>query len=126
MDDNSVIKAVSYFLPYFQKNTHPKAPWSIHLNFNWKHVSFELLETHVNEAGFPSSELFRKIETIDPGWMVSSRGEPRLLDLKTKRPLKTLSVDMFASIEERMQALENPREPTFFSVMDEVFGVSNE
>ena len=130
MDSNSVIKASSYFLVYFAHNRRPVSPWSVHLNFNLKHVSFELLEKHVEVSG-PSSyvnfshsaELINKIKNIDPGFMVMARDEPLFIDIKTKKeiPIRT-NHHPYDVVHGNV---DPDTEITFYSVMDKVFSAKD-
>lgn len=123
MHENSVIRILGYVMDYFSNGKTPVHPWSLHLNFNQKHQSFELRPEHFTPDGENVTNLLiQKIESIDPGWKVKG-GEPVFEEAATKKKLKisNTTVDNI-DLRAMMENLDKPKEVTFFGVMNEVFG----
>ena len=107
---------------YFAEGAKPVAPWSLYLNFNQAHKTIRLEPRHFTADGENlTPKLIAELEAIDPGWRVKG-AEPVFEEAATKKRLKLSekSVD----IETMMRNIDNPREVTFYSVMNEVFGHS--
>lgn len=134
MHGDSVIRVISYPMRYFADGATPVPPWSLHLNFNRKHKSFLLKPEHFYQKGdqvYPSAELLQTIEEIDPKYEI--RGDhPVFADARTKKELQISSYssdDFNITYEKTKERIEKaladagkPKEPTFYSIMDEVFG----
>lgn len=124
MHEDSVIRMVGYVMKYFKNNSSPVEPWSLHLNFNKEDKSFELKPKHFTPDGKNvTPELIEKIESIDPGFKVKG-DEPIFEDVRTKEKIK---IRHKVSLEEKLQDFkkykkEKENTPTFFSIMDRVFG----
>lgn len=119
MHEHSVIRMVGYVMGYFANGGKPTEPWSLHLNFNQKHQTIQLLPEHFTKDGENVTPLLiQQIESIDPGWQAKG-GEPIFEDAVTKRRIK-----MQESTSDYLQSAMSgkPRELTFYRIMDEVFG----
>lgn len=120
MHENSVMRIAGYAMGYFAEGAKPVAPWSLYLNFNQAHKTIRLEPHHFTADGENlTPKLLAEIEAIDPGWRVKG-AEPVFEEAATKTRLKLSegSID----IEAMMRNLDKPREVTFYSVMNEVFG----
>lgn len=126
MHENSALRMVGYVMGFFEGGNSPVPPWSLHLNFNKKHRSFELRPEHFTQDGENVTRaLVEEIATIDPGWKVKGN-EPIFVELASKKklpisqaPASTNPDDIMRNLEARLNA---PEDKTFFSVMREVFG----
>lgn len=119
MHEHAVIRMAGYVMGYFADGAKPVEPWSLYLNFNHKHQSFQLLSEHFTPDGENITPLLiQKIESIDAGWQVKG-GEPIFEEAATKKRIKIQE-----SASEYLQSAytNKPRELTFYRVMDEVFG----
>jgi len=118
MHSNCVIGMLGYIVGYYERGLQPKPPWSLHLNFNKRHQSFQLEPSHFEDSGI-SMDLLARINAIDPRFDVEF-SDPIFVEVATRRKLP-VNVDV-----EKMLAHINDYEPeeevTFFSVMNEVFG----
>jgi hypothetical protein len=124
MHENSVIRIVGYVMGYFANGARPAHPWSLHLNFNKSHKSFELIPEHFTPDGQNiSRRLLDQIQAVDPGWKVPG-GEPVFIDARTKRQIKISESIDYSDIQGVLDRLhdEQPKEPTFYDIMDQVFG----
>lgn len=123
MHENSALRIVGYVMAYFADGGKPVEPWSLYLNFNHKHQTIKLGPEHfMSDGENVTPALIREIESIDPGWKVKG-GEPVFEEAATRKRLKISEympgdIDIQAMIDN----LNKPRDVTFFSVMDEVFG----
>ena len=125
MHENSVIRMVGYAMSYFADGKEPIAPWELYLNFNHKHQTIKLTSQHFTPNGEnPTPLLIQQIEAIDPGWKVKG-GAPVFEEAATKRKLKISDTPKSwttANLQAMMENIDKPKELTFFSVMDMVFG----
>ena len=123
MHENSVMRLAGYAMGHFAGGSLPVSPWSLYLNFNQTHRTILLQPHHFTADGESvTPALVAEVEAIDPGWRVEG-AEPVFEEAATKKRLKISehspgSID----IEAMMRSLDKPREVTFHSVMDEVFG----
>lgn len=109
-------------MPYFADGEAPHPPWSLHLNFNRKNKSFELQPHHFSASRDElTTALIERIRQIDPGYRVKG-GEPVFVDAVTRRQLKLREAVDYSDLQRMINRLGRPKEPTFYSVMDEVFG----
>ena len=123
MHENAVVRMLGYVMHYFAGGREPVAPWSLHLSFNHKHQTIRLGAQHFTPDGENlTSTLLREIESIDSGWKVKG-GEPVFEEVATRKRIK-ISEHPIAriDIQAMLDNIDKPRELTFFSVMDEVFG----
>lgn len=122
MHENSVIRIIGYCMSYFIDGENPVSPWSLHLNFNKKHKSFKLQSSHITPDGenFTDS-LIKQIETIDPGYRVKG-GEPIFINARTKKQLEIHHKIDYSNLQKEIDNAGKLEEPTFFSIMDQVFG----
>jgi len=75
MHENTVFRIAGYVMRRFSGGSKPTLPWSLRLNFNKKHKSFELLSEHFTLDGESITHLLRQqIESIDPNWEVAGAG----------------------------------------------------
>lgn len=122
MHENSPLRMVGYVMSRFANGSGPVPPWSLHLNFNKQHKSFELRPEHFSRDGQDVTELLTQtIEAIDPGWRVPG-GEPIFLEAKSKKRLKISNPIDLSDLDNAFTDIRRPKELTFFDVMDEVFG----
>jgi len=123
MHENSVIRILGYVMSYFEGGAQPVHPWSIYLNFNHTHKTIKLCAKHFTEDGENlTSQLINEIAVIDPGYRVKD-GEPIFEEAATKKRLKISEYEPGKiDISAMLNNINKPREVTFFSVMDTVFG----
>ncbi len=122
MHENSVVRIVGYCMSYFGGGENPVSPWSLHLNFNKKHKSFKLHSEHITPDGEDLTDLLiKQIKTIDPGYRVKG-SEPVFINVRTKKKLAIRNNIDYSDLQKVVDNVGNPEEPTFFSVMDQVFG----
>jgi hypothetical protein len=123
MHENSVIRLVGYAMGYFADGQQPVAPWSLYLNFNHTHSTIRLQPHHFTPDGASvTPALIAEVEAIDSGWRVKG-AEPVFEEAATKKRLKISGHSIGAiDVQAMMRGLDEPREVTFYSVMDEVFG----
>lgn len=122
MHENSVLRIVGYCMSYFRGGASPVLPWSLHLNFNKKHKAFPLRSEHFTPDGENvTNALIKEVETIDPGWKVPG-GEPVFVDARTKKQLKIRHKIDYNNLQKEIDNVGKPKEPTFFSIMGQVFG----
>jgi hypothetical protein len=123
MHEHSVVRMVGYVMGYFADGGRPVPPWSLVLNFNHSHRTIPLRPEHFTPDGNNVTPvLIHEIEQIDPAWRVKG-AEPVFEEAATKKRLKISDhepgrIDLQAMIE----SIDKPREPTFYSVVEEVFG----
>lgn len=129
MHEHSVRTLVEYAMLYFANDGRPVEPWSLSLNFHQKHQTIKLEPELFTADGWWAPALKHQIESIDPGWLERRNGEPWFEEAATKKHLKITDTPLpgrdLATIQRDLEAmLNNPSapEPTFYSVMDEVFG----
>lgn len=123
MHENSVVRMLGYVMGYYGNGGRPVEPWSLHLNFNRKQKSIKLRPEHFSSTGGNvTPEFIQQISAIDSGWKVKGN-EPVFEDAVTKKKLK---ISNRSSGEINLQAMidnvGSAKEPTFYSVMDKVFG----
>jgi hypothetical protein len=118
MHENSVFRIIGYVQGYFVGDASPKAPWSLHLNFNKTHTSIELTPAYFSNGDL-TEDLMSEIERIDPGYRVKGN-EPVFIEAATK---KQLPIALNLSVAEMIEArrADKPEETTFYTVMDLVF-----
>ncbi len=121
MDEHSVKRIIGHVMRYFADGGKPVDPWSLYLNFNKKHQTIKLDPEHFTPAGDMTYTLIREIEGIDPGYEVPG-GEPVFMDMRTKKELKIRHKVDFRNLQKEIDDAVTSKEPTFFSIMDEVFG----
>lgn len=123
MHENSVMRLAGYAMGYFIGGAQPVAPWSLYLNFNQTHKTIRLYPHHFTAAGENvTPALIAEVEAIDPGWRVKG-ADPIFEEAATKKRLNISEHSLGnIDIQAMMRNLDQPREVTFYSVMDEVFG----
>jgi hypothetical protein len=95
--ENSVVRILGYVMGSYARNGNPRAPWSLHLNFNRDHTSFPLVREHFTADGENLSPLLLdKLKEIDPKFDTIAGGEPVVLDAATKKQIKISNARMFA------------------------------
>jgi len=138
-----VVHQITSIHKYFSKGLKPVHPWSLHLNFNKNHQNFILLPEHFTSEGnnYYSDLFIQELNKIDPKWKTSGRNskvEPLFVEAATKKEIKISDVPAggFNSLigadgdtskfYELMDNLINQKdkEPTFYDIMDDVFGVA--
>lgn len=122
MHEHSVIRMLGYVMGYFADGRRPVEPWSLYLNFNHKHQKIKLGPEHFTPDGENlTPALIQQIASIDPGWQVGG-SEPVFEVPATKKRLKISSYPPgHIDIQAMYDNANKTKEPTFFSVMDEVF-----
>ncbi len=123
MHEHSVIRMLGYVMRYFANGRRPVEPWSLYVNFNHEHQTIKLGPEHFTPDGENfTPTLIQQIESIDPGWKVKG-GEPVFEEAATKKRLKISAHERGKiDIKAMLENINKPREVTFFSVMDEIFG----
>lgn len=125
MHEHSVLRMVGYVMSYFAGGKAPVAPWELYLNFNHKHKTIKLVPAFFTADGENVTPLLiQQIESLDPGWKVKS-GDPVFEEAATKKQLKISDAPKIrsgADIQALLDNIDKPRELTFFSVIDMVFG----
>ena len=123
MHENAVARLAGYAMGYFADGAKPVAPWSVYLNFNHAQKAILLEPKHFTSDGENlTQELLTEIQTIDPGWKVKG-AEPVFEEAATKRRLKISEHSAGRiDIEAMFRDIDKPKELTFYSVMDQVFG----
>jgi|GEM_PF-1964452 len=127
MHENSVIGIVGYVMGFYANGAKPVTPWSLYLNFNHKHQTIKLGPEHFTPDGENiTSALIHAIEIIDPGWKVKG-GEPIFVEAATKKRIRISNSTLeHIDLQKILDNFDKPRDPTFFSIMDEVFGKASE
>jgi len=124
MHENSVVRIAGYVMGYFANGARPVTPWSLHLNFNKSHQSFDLGPEHFSADGENVSKLLLEtIQAIDQKWQQPG-SEPVFIEASSKKQLKISQRIDDRDLQGAIDRLKQPREPTFYSVMDTVFGRS--
>jgi hypothetical protein len=99
------------------------------LNFNHTHKNIKLGSQHFTPDGQNVTPLLlQQIQSLDPGYDVKD-GEPvfvevasgKQLEISDVKPAQTVA-DMEAYLKQKMANINKPKEPTFFDVLDQVFG----
>lgn len=125
MHEHSVLRMVGYVMAFFADGKAPVEPWELHLNFNHNNQTIKLTPKHFTNDGDDVSQLFiQQVGSIDPGWQVKG-GEPLFEEVATKKKLKIMDTPKdwsAASLQSMLDSIKEPKEVTFFSVMDMVFG----
>lgn len=120
MHEDSVVRILGYLTGYFKNGKKPVEPWSLYLNFNKTHESFELLPSHF-EGDNLSKSLLNKINSIDPNFRVPGK-RPIFVNAKTKKQLKIRTEIDLSNMKELIENYDKREEEiTFFRVMDKVF-----
>lgn len=121
MHEDSALRIVGYVMGYFEKGGRPNDDWGIYLKFNRKNKKIKLGQQHFTVDGRDITKILtQEIESIDPGnWKIRG-SEPVFEEVSTKRRIKISEegIDIQAMIEN----IGKPKELTFFSIMDEIFG----
>jgi hypothetical protein len=122
MHENSVIRIIGYCMQFFENQRNPVSPWSIHLKCNKNNQSFRLDSSYFTDDGKNmASSLLEKIGEIDPGYMVKG-SRPIFIHVPTKQKLElSANVDL-SNLQEMADKISSPKEKTFYSVMNVVFG----
>lgn len=126
MHHDSVNMMIGYVELYFSDGAEPVEPWSLYLNFNHTHKTIKL-NAHHFANDMPTPDLFQAIEAIDPDWGDEKfkGSEPIFEEAANKRRLKISEHKMgHIDLQAMIDNVGKPRETTFFSVMDMVFGQS--
>ena len=123
MHENSAMRLIGYTMNYFAVGAQPVAPWSLYLNFNHTHKTIRLQPHHFTTDGENVTQaLTTEIEAIDPGWRVKG-AEPIFEEAGTKKRLNISEhVSGQIDLQAMLREIDKPRETTFYSVMNEVFG----
>lgn len=109
MHGHSPLGILGFVCDRFSGGQAPQAPWTLHMNFNKKHRAFELTNAHFGAHGDPTELLFAQLSSIDPRFAKRPYSEPDFVIAGTTTSLP---------IERELGG----RSPSFFALMDEVFG----
>ncbi|WKZ71131.1 MAG: hypothetical protein QY331_07685 [Melioribacteraceae bacterium] len=74
MHSQNVGDLVGYIGSWFEKKGEPHNNYSLALNFNKTNEVIHLSQHHFKEDGFPTNELWNKLNSIDKKW----KGKPHL------------------------------------------------
>ena len=121
MHENSALRLVGYVMGYFANGGIPAEPWSLYLNFNHEQKSILLKPDHFASTGENVSPfLIREIENLDSGWRVKG-GEPVFIEVVTNKRIKLNDRSKHSDVHAMLANAGQPREATFYTVMDEIF-----
>lgn len=119
MEGDDVSPIVCSVMTRFEKGCVPVPPWSLFLIFNKSRKSFELRpEQYLNRM----APLYTILTEIDPEWVEVAKAEPVFYEASTMKKIKILGPKDFNGSWESIQNITRPKEPTFSTIMDEVFG----
>lgn len=122
MHGNSVMRIVGYVMGYFANGSKPLPPWHLYLCSNGQKILLGS-EHFTSDGENPAPLLIEQIESIDSRWNGFSGGQIWCEDFATKKDIK---ISEYAPGKIDVQAIFDnigkPREVTFFSALDEVFG----
>lgn len=123
MHENSVMRMLGYVMGYFADGRRPVEPWSLYLNFNHKHQMIKLGPEHFTpDGGNVTLSLIQQIESIDPDWKVKG-AEPVFEEAATKKRINISEhTPGHIDIQAMFNNIDKPREVTFYSLMDGIFG----
>lgn len=124
MHENSVMTILGYVMPYYENGKRPDSIWKLILIFNKSQKSIELEPSELIISGNnveTSSSLIRKIELVDPSWMVRG-SEPVFEECSTKRRIPLSSkIDFSSSASMMKSVLSSSSEETFDSILRRIF-----
>ena len=123
MHENSIMRILGYVMSYFADGGHPVKPSNLYINFNHEHQKLKLGSEHFTSDGRDvTPALIQWIEAVDPGWRVKGGG-PVFEEAATKKQIKISEHKLGQfDLQARLDNMGKPREITFYSVMDVVFG----
>ena len=121
MHGNCVIQIVGYVMGYFANGSRPIPPWNLYLCSNGKQILLGP-EHFTSDGDNPTHLLIQQIESIDSRWNGFKAGEIWCEDVVTKKPLKIIEYAPKIDVHAMFENINKPREFTFYSAMDEVFG----
>jgi len=123
MKDNSVPSIVGYLMGQYANGGKPVPPWSLHLRNNGGNKeTFQLLPEHFTEDGETISNLLKeKLSSIDEKWLIF---EPNsvFIEYKTKKKLKIMNETDYHNLQQEIDNMNKPKDPTFFDILRMVFG----
>lgn len=122
MHGNSVMGIVGFVMGYFANGSQPLPRYCLYLCSNGQKILLGP-EHFTSDGEGPTPHLIRQIESIDPRWNGFSGGQIWCEDCATKKDIKISEhapgkIDVQAMFDN----VGKPREVTFFSALDEVFG----
>ena len=121
LHEKSVIRIAGYVMGFYANGGRPAPPWSLHLNSNHKHRSFELRPDHFTADGQNvTRQLLADIEAIDPGYRVKG-GEPVFADMRTRKRIPLAERPDYSDMAAVLRRASEPKPRTFYSTMREVF-----
>jgi hypothetical protein len=122
MHANCVMQIVGYAMGYFANGCNPVQPWSLYLCSNGRKIMLGS-EHFTSDGENPTHLLIQQIESIDSRWDGFKVGEIWCEDIATKKDIK---ISEYApgriDVQAMFDNIDKPRELTFYSVMNEVFG----
>ena len=124
MKDNSVLSIIGYIMKKYANGGEPVPPWSLHLRINGGNKEiFQLLPEHFSEDGESISNLLKeKISSIDKKWLDFEAGNSVFMEYKTKKKLKIINETNFNNLQDEIDNINKPKDPTFFDILNIVFG----
>jgi len=126
MHANSVLHIVGYVMGYFSKGRTPVSPWALYLCTNGKKLL--LGSEHFTPDGeSPTQALIDQFAAMDSRWDGFSAGPIWFEDVEGKKEVAIGNytpgkMDWSKYIQSRLDDPGRPKETSFFSVMNEVFG----
>jgi len=126
MHANSVMQIVGYVMGFFENSQSPLSPWVLYLCTNGKQLMLGS-EHFTSDGENPTPLLINQIEAMDPRWDGFKSGAIWFEDVETKKEIKISDykpgqMDWNKYIRSRLDNPDLLNEPSFYSVMNEVFG----
>jgi len=135
MHGNSIGSILGYVMGRYADGKKPKPEWTLSLEFNRNKTIFELTPDHFSKDGDDISPLMKQtIQQLDPEY-VSKGEEPIFLEFPSQRRLQISSLHgagdvldpenlaKFLTSEKYLNSIgDDKKAPTFFDVMDQIFG----
>jgi len=124
MHNDSLLRMIGYVMYYYVEFGKPKAPWTIWLNHNKTHTSFELKREHFTDDGESVSNMFTEtVKSIDPDYMRTG-SEPVVIDVNTKRKIPIKVETGYSNLYNILNNSDEKRELTFYDIMRDIFSNS--
>ena len=122
MHANCVMQIVGYVMGHFANGSEPVHPWNLYLCSNGQKIMLGL-EHFTPDGEHPTPLLIQQIEAIDSRWNGFKVGEIWCEDIATKKDIKiSEQAPGRIDVQAMFCNIDKPKEITFFSVMDEIFG----
>ena len=126
MHANSVMHIVGHVMGYFESCQVPVSPWALYLCTNGKQLKLGS-EHFTSDGENPTPLLVNQIKAMDSRWDGFKAGAIWFEDVETKKDIKISDykpgqMDWNKYIQSMLDNPEHSKEPSFYSVMNEVFG----